>query len=181
MPIRSKSHILKLPTEILQEVDRMLLAVGPERKTYREVIAWLADKGYTTSLPALSRYFRYIRTLDQVNITAQQVKAILDEVQQSAPLELEEGVSKLCATLLMEAFQEAFKEGGGVNVKKIGRLVGDFAKLQASSVARAKFQQDYREKVEQALKRIEHKTKKAKKSLDPETRRIIREEVYGLI
>ena len=174
---RTKSNILKLPRNVQQEIDRMLLEIGPARKTYEEITAWVMEQGFKTSPAALSRYYRYVETLENVKIASQQVKAILDETGQDSPLELEEGVSKLGAVIMMEVLQEARRAGGGVDVEHIGRLLGDFARLQNASVARERLKSDLRKKAEKAVENIE---KTAKKQIDPETLKMIREEIYGL-
>lgn len=175
---RSKSRILNLPTAIVQEIDRMLLEVGGGRKTYDEIVAWVQSQGCETSRSALSRYFKHVQALERVKIISQQVKAIIDETENDSPLELEEGVSKLGAVIMMEVFQEALK-GDRVDVKHIGRLMGDFARLQKADVARERLRMDFKKRAKKAVETIEKKTKKA--GLDPETLRIIKEEVYGIV
>ena len=175
--IRARSNILKLPRQIQQEIDRMLLEIGPERKTYEEITAWVLEQGFKCSPAALSRYYKYVQTLENVKIASQQVKAILDETAKDSPLELEEGVSKLGAVIMMEVLQEAKRSEGKVDVAHIGRLLGDFARLQNASVARERLKADLRKKAEKVVENIEKNTKK---QLDPETLKMIREEIYGL-
>ena len=178
MSKRSKSGILKLPSDVVQQVDAMLVEVGEKRRTYDEIVAWVADQGHSISRSALSRYFKYVQALEKVKLVSQQVKAIIDEAGTESPLELEEGTSKLGAVVMMEVFQEAMKDDA-VDVKHIGRLMGDFAKLQRASVARERLKMDFAKKAKKAVDAIESKTRK--KSLDPETLRIIREEIYGIV
>lgn len=173
---RSKSNILKLPSEIVQEIDRMLVEVGEGRKIYEEIVAWVEEQGHSTSTSALSRYYKYIQALERVKIMSQQVKAILDETDKDSPLELEEGVSKLAATVIMEVLQEATKDGKP-DVKYIGRLLGDFAKLQRSDVARERLKMDFRKKADKFIKDAEGKSKEMSKE---ELLDFIKGRVYGL-
>lgn len=154
----------------------MLLEVGPERRTYDEIVSWVEKQGHKISTSALSRYYKYLQTLENVKIASQQVKAILDETEDDSPLELEEGVSKLGAVIMMEVLQEA-KRGDKVDVSHIGRLMGDFARLQSASVARERLKLELRKRAKKAVANIESRAKQ----LDPETLRTIREEIYGLI
>lgn len=173
---RLKSGILKLPEAIVREIDRMLVEVGEERRTYDEIVGWVQAQGQEVSRSALSRYFKNVQALEKVKLMTQQVKAIIDETGQS-PLELEEGASKLGAVIMMEVFQEALRGEDKVDVKHIGRLMGDFAKLQNASVARERLKMDFKKKAAKAVESIEKKTKK---SLDAETLRVIKEEIYGI-
>jgi len=174
---RSKSNILKLPEPIAREIDRMLIEVGEGRKTYEQIVEWAADQGCRTSTSALSRYFKYVQALEKGKRVSQQVKAILDETDKNSPLELEEGVSKLGATVMMEVFQEAMS-ADSIDIDRIGRPMGDFARLQSSTVQREKLKEAFSQKAKKAVKNIEKQTKK---KLDPETLKIIKEQVYGIV
>lgn len=175
--LRARSRILKLPQDIQREIDRMLLGVGPERKTYDEVVAWVKDRGYETSTSAISRYYRYLKTLENVKIASQQVKAILDETDKDSMLELEEGISRMASAIVMEILQEA-ETSRKTDIQYVTRIIGEFARLQMSSVAREKLKIEFRRKAQKAVENIE---KTAQKQLDPETLRKIREEIYGIV
>jgi hypothetical protein len=65
------------------------------------------------------------------------------------------------------------------SLPKMGVMI---AKLSKASVDQKKWMADTRKKAAAALKNIEEKTATSgKKSLDPETLRIIREEIYGIV
>lgn len=57
---RSKFRMLKLPEEVLAQVDKMILGVGPERRGYTEIAEWLKGQGYQTSKSAVARYAQYL-------------------------------------------------------------------------------------------------------------------------
>lgn len=173
--MRSKSHLLKLPDEIRDLVNEMILATGPERKTYEEIAAWVQGQGFQTSKSAIDRYAKWLISMEKVKLLGDQAKAIIDQAGQDSPLRLEEATSKLGAVIMMELFQEVL-QGDTVDPKKIGRLMGDFAKLQSSAVQRERLKDDFKAKVKKATDKISKR-----KNLDPETIRVIKEEIYGLV
>jgi len=171
---RSKSRLLKLPKEILAQVNEMLVEVGEGRKTYEEIAEWVKGQGHQTSTSGIYRYAKHFFALEKVRFVGEQAKTIIEAAGQD-PLKIEEATSKLGAVVMMEVLQEAM-QGDRIDVKHIGRLIGDFARLQKSSVDRERLKKSVMENIEQATEKVARK-----KKLDPETLRIIREEVYGLI
>lgn len=171
---RSKSRLLKLPKETLNQVNEMLVDVGEGRRTYQEIADWVNEQGYQTSKSAVDRYAKYFFALEKIRFVGEQAKTIIEAAGQD-PLKIEEATSKLGAVVMMEVFQEAMR-GDKIDVGHIGRLMGDFARLQKSSVDREKLKSIVLEKIEKATEKVAKK-----KKLDPETLRIIKEEVYGLM
>lgn len=171
---RSKSRLLKLPKEILEQINQMLVGVGEDRRTYQEIADWLNELGFQTSKSAIDRYAKYFYALEKVKFVGEQAKTIIEAAGED-PLKIEEATAKLGAVVMMEVFQEAMR-GDMIDVKHIGRLMGDFARLQKSSVDREKLKAIILAKIEKATAKMAKK-----KKLDPETLRIIREEIYGLI
>jgi len=152
----------------------MLVGVGEDRRTYQEIADWLNEIGFKTSKSAIDRYAKYFYALEKVKFVGEQAKTIIEAAGED-PLKIEEATAKLGAVVMMEVFQEAMR-GDMIDVKHIGRLMGDFARLQKSSVDREKLKAIILEKIEKATEKMAKK-----KKLDPETLRIIREEIYGLI
>ena len=64
-PRRSTSRLLKYPKHVVEEVDKMLLSVGPGRSTYKEISEWLKEEGYDMSESAVGRYAKYLFTQGQ--------------------------------------------------------------------------------------------------------------------
>ena len=147
---RSKSTLLKLPKDILKQVNDLILAVGEERKTYEQIAEWLSEQGYPYGKSSIGRYAKWILALEKVKVVGEQARSII-EASGEDPLKIEEATSKLGAVVMMEVFQEAMK-GDKIDVKHIGKLMGDFARLQTSSVQREKMKADIAEKAKrQAL------------------------------
>jgi len=171
---RGRSKLLSFPKEVLARVNEMLVEVGEGRKTYQEIADWLAQTGHETSVSAVGRYAKYFFALQKVKFVGEQAKTIIEAAGED-PLKIEEATAKLGAVVMMEVFQEAM-QGDRIDVKHIGKLMGDFARLQMSSVARERVKTTVLDTIGKAVEKAAKK-----KHLDPETLRVIREEVYGLL
>lgn len=170
---RSKSRLLKLPRPILEQVNQMLVDVGEGRKTYDEIVDWVKEQGYQTSRSAVSRYARWVMALEKIKLVGEQAKVIIEEAGHD-PLKIEEATAKLGAVVMMEVFQEAMRTDK-IDVKHIGRLMGDFARLQKSSVDREKLKAVISEKIEKAIDATPegHMTKE-------ELKKMMKEHIYGV-
>lgn len=167
---RRQSKLLKLPKKILRQVNDMLVEVGEERMIYEDIAAWLKKEGYDISKSAVGRYGKWFIALEKVRFVGEQAKTIIEAAGQD-PLKIEEATSKLGAVVMMEVFQEAMR-GDKIDVKHIGRLMGDFARLQKSSVDREKLKAAVREKLETAIKKAAGKRLMSKKEI-----RALREQI----
>ncbi len=170
---RSKSRILKLPRPVLEQVNRMLVEVGEGRRTYEEIAEWVKAQGYQTSRSAVQRYARWVMALEKVKLVGEQARTIIEEAGHD-PLRIEEATSKLGAVVMMEVFQEAMR-GDKIDVKHIGRLMGDFARLQKSSVDRERLKAVVLEKIEKAVDKVPGVPKNKE-----ELMQLIKENIYGL-
>lgn len=179
--MRNKSQLLKLPVEILRQVNEMIVATGPERKTYDEIAAWVVEQGFQTSSSSIDRYAKWLITLEKVKLLGEQARVIIEEAGQDSPLRIEEAASKLGAVVMMELFQEVMK-GDEIDPQKIGRLMGDFAKLQAASVAREKLKADFKERTGKLVKQAAEDVARVAKSrgLTDEVAEEIRKKILGI-
>jgi hypothetical protein len=184
MPQRSK--ILQLPPEIKAAFD-LRLAKG-NFCDYDEITAWLngelaaAGLEITVSRSGVHRYGQgFEERLAAIKIATEQARAISEVVGDD-----EARMSDALIALVQEkAFdvlvnlQTEDQEMFGKIFPKLGIMV---SRLSRASVAQKKWQAETRKKAEQAVENI---TKKAagggRKQLDPETKRIIKEEIYGIV
>jgi len=172
---RSKSRLLKLPRPVLKQVNDMLLGVGEDRRTYQEIADWLKEQGYNTSKSAVDRYAKYLFALEKIKVVGEHAKSIIEEAGED-PLKIEEATAKLGAVVVLELFQEVMREDR-IEPKRIGKLLGDFARLQMSSVAREKLKVDMRKKAD----RIARDAEKAAKDMSKEDLiAFIKGRMYGL-
>jgi len=172
MPSRSK--IITLPDEVLAELNQKLLA--GKFCDYSALAEWLQGKGFDISRSSLHRYGQnFEERLAAIAMATEQARAVADATPDSEN-NMNEALIRLVQTKAFEALIEA---KNAYNLPKMGVMI---AKLSKASVDQKKWMADTRKKAAAALKNIEEKTATVgKKSLDPETLRIIREEIYGIV
>jgi len=61
-PRRFTGRLLKYPRYIVEQVDKMIISEGPDRRTYKEIVEWVKEQGYNTSESAVGRYAKYSLT-----------------------------------------------------------------------------------------------------------------------
>lgn len=182
MPARSK--ITLLPPEIKAKLDRLLI----ERSfsDYDGLVAWLNGElaalglELTFSRSGLHYYGQaFEEKVQAIKIATEQARAITDAVGDDAGM-MGEALTNLCQE---KAFQVLVKmheiDPEDVDFNKLTVAI---AKLNKTAVDQKKWQREIKDKAAQAVKNIESKAAGAAgKSLPPETMKIIKEEIYGII
>ena len=159
----------RLPQEVRQEINDRLV----EGYTYDDIAEAVRGLGHSVSRSGIHRYGRqYLAKLERVKMVNDQAKAIVSEV--GSGLDMEEATSKLITQMVMEMLM---KMDELPETKNITGVLSAFAKLQSSSVLRERLKKEIRTRADKAVEKIE---KVMSASLDPETLRVIREEVYGI-
>lgn len=134
-----------LPEEVRREVDRLLLEPGV---TYDEIVKHLEGKGHDISRSSLGRYGKdYLASYQQLRMIEDQARGLVSQAGDG--LVLEEAASKLFAKEIVRLLIEQ-----NVDIKKIPRLVSDFAKLQASSIMRERFKDELGKRVAKAAEEV---------------------------
>jgi hypothetical protein len=172
MPQRSK--IITLPEEVLGELNQKLLA--GKFCDYSALAKWLQLKGYDISRSSLHRYGQdFEERLAAISLATEQARAVAEAAGDDENA-MNEALIRLVQT---KAFESLTAATTFESLPKMGVMI---AKLSKASVDQKKWMADTRKKAAAALKNIEEKTATSgKKSLDPETLRIIREEIYGIV
>ncbi len=168
---KGKRHgkVHHLPDEIREQVDR--LVIEPD-VTLDDIALFLREKGYDISRSSIGRYSKeYFETYQRLRVMEDQAKALVGDPEQG--LVLEEAAAKLFNQRVLELLME-----GGVDLKAIPRILGDFARLQMSSVAREKWKSELRKKIAKTAEKVEKLTKSA--GLTPATAARIRKEILGI-
>lgn len=173
MPRRSK--ITQLPPEIKAKFDKLLI----EKcfSDYEGIAAWLQEQGYDVSRSAAHRYGQeFEEKMAAIKIATEQARAITEAVGDSEGL-MGDALTSLCQE---KAFQVLVKmqEIDPENID-FTKLTVAVSKLNRAAVDQKKWQAETKKKAERAVENIESKAG-AKKSLDPETMKIIKEEIYGI-
>lgn len=175
MPARSK--IMQLPPEIKAELDRRL--ISGSFADYTALAEWLQEQGVEISRAAVHRYGQEFEAkCEAIKIATEQAKAIVGVVGDDEG-NMNEALIRLIQQLSFDILIKHQDGDLGDILPKMGVMV---AKLSKASVDQKKWQRDIKEKAVQAVKNIETKaTGSGKKSLDAETMKIIREEIYGIV
>lgn len=166
---RRRSRIdTSLPPELRQEVDRLLI----EGATYEDISEYLTARGHDISRSSVGRYGKdFLNLYRRLKIIEDKSRALSSEPGEMA---LEEAASKLFTGEILELLMSH-----SLDVGEKSRIIGDFAKLQSSSVARERLKADTRKRIEAKMDDLEAKAKSS--GLDPETLRRVREEIYGIV
>jgi hypothetical protein len=172
MPQRSK--VITLPENILAELNQKLVA--GKFCDYGALAEWLQTNGFNISRSSLHRYGQdFEERLAAIALATEQARAVAEAAKDDEG-NMNEALIRLVQTKAFEALTDAENAD---NLPKMGVMI---AKLSKASVDQKKWMAETRKKAAAALKNIEDKTTTGgKKSLDPETLRIIREEIYGIV
>jgi hypothetical protein len=160
----------ELPPEVRREVDRLLVEGNV---TYDDIKEYLAKKGYDISRSGIGRYGKgFLASYQKLRILEDQARTLVSEAGDG--MVLEEAVSKLFAQKLVEAqLEEDF------DVLEHGRLIGDFAKLQSSTVQRERFKRELKEKVEKTAESVVKTARQG--GLSEEKAEEIRKKILGIV
>ncbi len=166
--VRRRSRIeTELPVEMRKKLNRVLL----EGATYDEAAAFLGGQGYDISRSSVGRYGKeFFEAYQKIVQFEDQSRALTSATEQGMPME--EAVGKMLLQRVMAALVD-----GSADIIEVPRLISDVAKLQRSHVAMAQWKREIEKRAERAVENIKTKSK----NIDPDTLRIIKEEVYGLV
>lgn len=157
----------ELPRELREQFNRLLL----EGMTYEEGEAWCRQHGHDISKSAIGRYGKvFFEAYQKVVQFEDQSRALTTATEEGMPME--EAVGKMLLQRVMEALMD-----GSVDIAEAPRLISDVAKLQRSHVAIAQWKGELEKRARRAMQNIEKKSK----NIDPDTLRVIKEEIYGLV
>jgi len=171
--VPQRSKIITLPPQVKTELDQKLLT--GKFCDYSALAGWLQDQGYDISRSAIHRYGQnFEERLASITMATEQAKAVAEAAKDDEGA-MNESLIRLVQTKAFEALIDA---DSSESLSKMGVMI---AKLSKASVDQKKWMREMREKAKTAVENIEKKVAAGgNKSLDPETRRIIREEVYGI-
>ncbi len=181
MPARSK--IDQLPPEIRDKFQKELLAKN--FCGYEEIADWLnaqlADEGLEIriSRSGVHRFGQEFQAkCEDVKTSTEMARAFVGASGDDEG-NLNEATIRLIQTMVFDLLLKAKKDEDGKYdvadiLPKIGVMV---AKLSKASVDVKKYATEIKKKTEQAVVNIESK---AKKRMDPELFKIVKEEIYGI-
>lgn len=166
--VRRRSRIeTELPVQLRQQLNRVLL----EGATYDEAAAFLNGQGYDISRSSVGRYGKeFFEAYQKIVQFEDQSRALTSATEKGMPME--EAVGKMLLQKVMAALVD-----GSADVMEVPRLISDVAKLQRSHVAMAQWKREIEKRADEAVENIKAKSK----TIDPDTLKIIKEEIYGLV
>jgi hypothetical protein len=157
----------ELPQELREQFNRLLL----EGMTYEEGERWCKQHGHEIGKSSIGRYGKeYFEAYQKIVQFQDQSRALSNTTEEGMPME--EAVGKMLLQKVMAALVD-----GSADITENSRLLSDVAKLQSAHVSMNRWKGELEKKARKAVANIERKSK----NIDPETLRIIKEEVYGLV
>lgn len=162
----------ELPPEVVEAVNALLV----QGKTYQEITNYLTGMGHAVSKSSVGRYGKdFMARLERLRIVKDQARAIVEESGDRPATEIHQAANELAVQLIMETLMQVPDLEG----EKISEILKALAQLERSAVSRENLKLDYQKRVNQAVSKIEETAKAT--GLDPETLKIIKEQVYGII
>jgi hypothetical protein len=160
----------ELPQELKREVDRLLVEGNV---TYDDIKAFLEEKGYDISRSAIGRYGKeFLASYQRLRVIEEKSRALVSEAGDG--MVLEEAAAKIFAQKIVEA-----QLLEGFDILENPRLIGDFAKLQSSTVARERFKRELKDKVEKTAESVVRTARQG--GLSEEKAEEIRRKILGIV
>jgi UDP:flavonoid glycosyltransferase YjiC (YdhE family) len=174
MPPRSK--VLSLPEEDRKWLDAALVA--GHFQDYRALAEELQRRGYEISHAAVWRYgTEFERSLGAVKLATEQARAIAEAAGDDEGA-LNDAVIRLIQTKSFEVLTKLATEDIDESFVDLGTMLSRLGKV---AIDQKKWAATAREKIAKKLEALEEQGKQGKGSIDPETVRRVREEIYGLV
>lgn len=171
------SLITALPEELRRRLDRELAARN--FSGYEALEAWLRDEGFAIGKSSIHRYGQKLEArMANIRASTDAARMIADAAGDDA----DNRSAAVIAMIQSQAFDvmlslsEAGEEDDpGERLKLMNTAARGMADLTRASIALKKHQRETLER----LKELESETRAGRRSLDAETLRIVREEIYG--
>lgn len=146
---RSHSKIAKLPDELRQAVDRLIL----DGKTYQEITVYLSDLGSAVSRSSVNRYGqKFVAKMEKLRLFQEQAKIIVEKTKDRPALETAEAANQMAIQTILEAVIEMDNLKG----EKSTELFKSLALLERSAVQREKLKLDVTKSLELAVRQIKN-------------------------
>ncbi len=157
----------ELPGQLREQFNRLLL----EGMTYEEGEQWCKKQGYEISRSSIGRYGKvFFEAYQNIVQFEDQSRALTSATEEGMPME--EAVGKMLLQKVMAALMD-----GTADITENSRLLSDVAKLQSAHVNMNRWKNELEKKARKAVQSIQKKAH----NIDPDTLRIIKEEIYGLV
>ena len=172
------SSITALPEDVRRWLERALCEQG--FAGYEALEALMRDKGYTVSKSSIHRYGQKIeRRMASIKASTEAAKMIVDAAGDDQDARSESVIalvqSEIFDTIvsIQEAGDDDFPPSARLDL--MSKAAKNIATLTRASIA----QKQFKTTVLKRLQEMEADARSGKRTLDPETLRMVREEIYG--
>jgi len=180
MPALSKIDLL--PEAVKKELSRMLS--DRSFSDYDGIETWLNDQirdlglKITVSRSSVHRFGQGLERAQKALKSSTEMAIALTDYAGDDAGKTNDAVMRLYVDKLFHVLLDMEDlDPENVDFAKLGRVI---SQITRASVNQKKWMAEMRIKAEKAFKSIENKAAVAKKSLDPDTLKIIKEEMYGI-
>lgn len=173
MPNRAME--VQLPPEVRTELEQKLVENG--FANYAELHEWLEAKGYTFGLSTVKRFGKkFEERCEMVRLATQQAEMMRQHFGDEEQALSEAALQMAQSTL----FNLMLERGEELTPKEISLITRALSDTTRASVAVKKYQEGFRQRVEEKLRELEGQNHALSNSVDPHTLKRVREEIYGL-
>lgn len=165
-----------LPGDVKGWLDASL--VDGNFSGYEALAAELKTRGYEISKSAVHRYGQeFEERLKALRLVTEQARAVVEHSPDDEDA-VTQALVRLTQEKLFSVLMDMQVDPEKVNLSGITRSIAELAR---SSVTVKKWAQEARAKIAAKMTELEGQAKAGKGRLDPETLRIVREQIYGLV
>lgn len=146
---RAHSKVAKLPEEIRQAVDRLIM----DGKTYQEITDHINAMGADVSRSSVNRYGqKFVARMEKLRMFQDQARVIVENTKDRPALETAEAANQMAIQTILEAVLEMDDLKGA----KATELFKSLALLERSAVQREKLKLDVTKSLELAVRQIKN-------------------------
>lgn len=148
---------------------------GKTKPRYLDIVLYCAVRGQPVSLSAMGRWAKGLQAFERMRTAAGLAKQIMADVKdENVSVSQKAAAEIITAQVIDLASQEDLSPA---DMKRVANTIRDCA---AVSIASDKYvREQLKAKTDAAVKNVTEIAKK--KNIDPETLRIIREQIYGIV
>lgn len=148
---RSDSKMYKLPKDVLDQVNNMLLN---ENMKYSDIQHWLeTEHDMKISLSSISNYaVKIYQAAQRVSDDLERTKFFIDYIGDKSELDASKATTAILKSGLLQKIANADEEFNEMPVEKAGRLL---VELNKAEIARERLELDYKKKIQLAFEAFE--------------------------
>ncbi len=178
----ARSSVELLPEDVRHALERRLAESG--FSNYSELTEWLKSQGFEISRSAVHRFGQKVeRRFASIKASTEAARLIADGAADEGDTR-SEALMAMVQTELFDALIEIGDMDDLSAVERFGMVAKsakNIATLTNASTRLKKFQADLKDKMDKKFAELESESSKQGSTLDAETLRRIRQEVYGVM